>query len=70
MDCQPCLCGNKGCPELYASGTGIARQMNDLLAATGSVVLEPIHETIDGIYFFNRSKDGGNTFSDPAPRLH
>ncbi|MGW9124121.1 hypothetical protein ACWGPW_03850 [Paenibacillus chitinolyticus] len=40
--------------------------MNDLLAATGSIVLEPINETIDGIYFFNRSKDGGNTFSDPA----
>ncbi|KIL39122.1 hypothetical protein SD70_22080 [Gordoniibacillus kamchatkensis] len=39
----PCICGNIGCLEQYASGTGIAKQMNARLAAEpGSV-----HQSID-----------------------
>jgi len=39
----PCICGNIGCLEQYASGTGIAKLMNDRLVARYGAV----HESID-----------------------
>ncbi|MCD1261761.1 ROK family protein [Paenibacillus athensensis] len=35
FDGQPCRCGGTGCLELYASGTGIAEQMQRKLAEAG-----------------------------------
>lgn len=32
----PCICGGTGCLEAYASGTSIARRMNERLAASGT----------------------------------
>lgn len=37
-----CVCGANGCLQLYASGTGIARMMNDKLAETGRSEAEAI----------------------------
>ncbi|WP_182301429.1 ROK family protein [Cohnella cholangitidis] len=33
----PCICGGRGCLEAYASGTSIAKRMNERLVATGTM---------------------------------
>ncbi|KIL42359.1 hypothetical protein SD70_01805 [Gordoniibacillus kamchatkensis] len=45
----PCICGNIGCLEQYASGTGIAKLMNDRLADLPGVEHVPVNakEVVD-----------------------
>ena len=36
----PCICGGRGCLEAYASGTSIARRMNERLAETDGIPID------------------------------